>query len=263
LPAGAEAFAIYVDISEQKARERKLSRQNERLEEFASVVSHDLRNPLNVALGRFDLLEDKCDSDHLAPIDRSLNRMDALVEDLLALARQGQVVDETEPVALAAVAQEAWATVDTQEATLELATDVVIDADNARFRELLENLFRNAVEHGSTSSRPKADDAVGHGSTSDRPAAMTVEVGELADREGFYVADSGPGIPEELCDRIFDHGFTTEEDGTGFGLAIVASIADAHGWEVEATCGDDREPADGARFEFSRVTVRDDAAAQR
>jgi signal transduction histidine kinase len=175
--------------------------------------------------------------------------MDALVEDLLALARQGQVVDETDPVALTTIAREAWETADTQEASLELAADdVVVEADDARFRELLENLFRNAVEHGSANNRP---------------ASMTVEIGELDDSEGFYVADNGPGIPEELCDQIFEHGFTTEEDGTGFGLAIVASISDAHGWEVEVTCGDERESADGARFEFSRVTVRDDAAAQR
>jgi PAS domain S-box-containing protein len=256
----AEAFAIYVDISEQKARERKLARQNERLEEFASVVSHDLRNPLNVALGRFDLVAAECDSEHLDPVGRSLERMDALVEDLLALARQGQVVDENEPVALSAAAAEAWETVDTKEATLELADDVVVEADDARFRELLENLFRNAVEHGYTSSRPEADDAVEHGGGASGDDAMRVEVGELADREGFYVADDGPGIPEDLRDQIFDHGFTTDEDGTGFGLAIVASIADAHGWEVDACCTSGEETCDGARFEFSRVTVRDDAA---
>ncbi|WP_276301453.1 PAS domain-containing protein [Halorussus lipolyticus] len=263
-PAGngeAEAFAIYVDISEQKARERKLARQNERLEEFASVVSHDLRNPLNVALGRFDLVTEECESEHLDPIDRSLDRMDALVEDLLALARQGQVVDETEPVVLSDAARQAWETVDTKEATLELADDAVVEADDARFRELLENLFRNAVEHGSTSSQPSADDAVEHGTESDCPpdnTAMRIEVGELDDREGFYVADNGPGIPEEVRDQVFDHGFTTEEDGTGFGLAIVATIADAHGWEVDAKCTDCGS-ADGARFEFTRVTVRDDA----
>jgi PAS domain S-box-containing protein len=233
-PAGngdeAEAFAIYVDITEQKERERKLARQNERLEEFASVVSHDLRNPLNVALGRFDLLEQECDSDHFAPIGRSLDRMDSLVEDLLALARQGQVVDETEPVSLSTAASEAWETVDTGEMGLQLEDDLVVEADDARFRELLENLFRNAVEHADS--------------------ATAVEVGPLDDREGFYVADDGPGIPAEERDRIFDHGFTTAEDGTGFGLAIVASIADAHGWEVEVL-----DDPDGARFEFSRVSV--------
>ena len=259
---GSEAFAIYVDITAQKERERKLARQNEQLEEFASVVSHDLRNPLNVALGRFDLVADECDSDHLDPIGRSLDRMDALVEDLLALARQGQVVDDTEPVALPSAVRSAWETVDTKEASLAVADDLVVEADDARFRELLENLFRNAVEHGSTSHQPKADDAVERGSTSPRSqthedamkhaqAAVTVEVGALGDREGFYVEDDGPGIPPEKREHIFDHGFTTADGGTGFGLAIVSSIADAHGWTVELTENDDG----GARFEFSGLAV--------
>ncbi|WP_137287249.1 PAS domain S-box protein [Halorussus salinisoli] len=239
---GTEAFAIYVDITEQKERERQLARQNERLEEFASVVSHDLRNPLNVALGRFDLLEDECDSDHLAPIGRSLDRMDSLVENLLTLARQGQVVDETEPVALSAAAEEAWETADTKEATLTLAADAVIEADDARFRELLENLFRNSVDHADSVS--------------------VVEVGALDDRTGFYVVDDGPGIPPNVRENVFDHGFTTDEEGTGFGLAIVESIADAHGWTVEITDEDRDDPA-GARFEFSRVTVHEDGTAVR
>jgi signal transduction histidine kinase len=156
--------------------------------------------------------------------------MDALVEDLLALARQGQVVDETEPVSLSAAASEAWETVDTGEMGLQLADDIVVEADDARFRELLENLFRNTAEHADS--------------------ATAVEVGALDDREGFYVEDDGPGISEDLRDQIFDHGFTTAENGTGFGLAIVASIADAHGWDVEIP-----DAETGARFEFSRVSV--------
>ncbi|WP_135829028.1 PAS domain S-box protein [Halorussus halobius] len=257
-----EAFAIYVDITEQKERERQLARQNERLEEFASVVSHDLRNPLNVAKGRFEALTGECDSDHLEPMGRSLDRMDALVEDLLTLARQGQVVDETEPVSLSAAARAAWETAETREASLRFVDDPVIEADPARFRELLENLFRNAVEHGSTNPRSRThEDAVEHGSTSSRRsgddarerADVTVEVGALAGGGGFYVADDGPGIPPEEREVVFEHGHTTDEDGTGFGLAIVSTIADAHGWEVAITDSDDG----GARFEFSRVTVRD------
>ena len=281
-PAGngdeSEAFAIYVDISEQKERERQLARQNERLEEFASVVSHDLRNPLNVALGRFDLLADECESDHLAPIGRSLDRMDGLVEDLLTLARQGLVVAHPEPVSLSAAVEEAWETVDTGEASLRVHDDAVVEVDEARFRELLENLFRNAVEHASTTSQPSADDAVEHGSTGcpsetheevvkHGDEETVVEVGLLEDGRGFYVADDGPGIPEDECERVFDHGFTTDEEGTGFGLAIVSSIANAHGWNVEATNSDAGEETGGtctgARFEFSEVAVRDEAASER
>ncbi|WP_198662032.1 PAS domain S-box protein [Halorussus litoreus] len=248
---GTEAFAIYVDITAQKEHERKLARQNERLEEFASVVSHDLRNPLNVALGRFELLADEYDSEHLGPVGRSLDRMDALVEDLLALAKQGQVVDETEPVSLSAAAETAWQTADTREASLQFAADdLVVEADEPRFRELLENLFRNAVEHSSTSPRSDArEDSVDHGDD-----AVRVEIGPLAYGEGFYVADDGPGIPPDQREDVFEHGHTTAEDGTGLGLAIVSSIADAHGWAVDVADSDDG----GARFEFSRVTVREE-----
>ncbi|USZ68120.1 PAS domain S-box protein [Halorussus salilacus] len=253
-----EAFAIYVDITEQKERERKLARQNERLEQFASVVSHDLRNPLNVARGRYDLLDDEIDSDHLDPLGRALARMDDLVADLLALARQGQVVDEFESVSLANAVEEAWETADTKEASLGLADDAVVEADGARFRELLENLFHNAVEHGSTSSRPSDDDAVEHGD-----GAITVEVGRLepgaaacssSDRSerGFYVQDDGPGIPADEREKVFEHGFSTDDEGTGFGLAIVSSIADAHGWDV-SVC---ESESGGARFEFTGVAIR-------
>ena len=264
-----EAFAIYVDITDQKERERQLARQNERLEQFASVVSHDLRNPLNVARGRFESLGEECDSDHLEPIQRSLDRMDSLIADLLTLARQGQVVDETEPVSLPTAARSAWGTAETRDATLRFADDLVVEADATRFRELLENLFRNSVEHGSTRPRSEVrENAVEQGSTTSRSGSddavecgnsdagtdsdVTVEVGAL-DGDGFYVADDGPGIPDADREEIFEYGHTTDEDGTGFGLAIVSTIADAHGWDVTVT-----DSADGgARFEFSRVTVRE------
>ncbi|WP_132059364.1 PAS domain S-box protein [Halorussus amylolyticus] len=240
----SEAFAIYVDITDQKERERKLARQNERLEEFASVVSHDLRNPLNVACGRYDLLADESDAEHLEPLGRALDRMDALVEDLLALARQGQVVDDFEQVSLASAAETAWETVETEAATLSLDEDAVIQADEPRFRELLENLFGNAVEHGDSD--------------------VAVEVGPLAagDRtcssegrptRGFYVEDDGSGISEANSEKVLEHGFTTTDDGTGFGLAIVSSIAEAHGWRT-SVCESD---AGGARFEFTRVAIRE------
>jgi signal transduction histidine kinase len=56
---------------------------------------------------------------------------------------------------------------------------------------------------------------------------VTVRVGQLP--EGFYVEDNGPGIPENEREQVFGYGHTTSEEGTGFGLSIVATIADAHG----------------------------------
>ena len=253
-------IAVSQNITERKVRERELARQNERLEEFASVVSHDLRNPLNVAQGHLDLLQQECDSDRLDAISRAHDRMNDLIDDLLTLAREGEEVGDTEAVDLAAITERCWRNVDTDGATIDPRTDRTIRADRSRLQQLLENLVRNSVEHGSTSPRsqapedsegseiPRADgeavDSVEHGSTND---GVTVTVGDLPD--GFYVADDGPGIPEAERDRVFDAGYTTSQDGTGFGLRIVEQVAEAHAWDIEVMEGDEG----GARFEITGV----------
>jgi signal transduction histidine kinase len=70
---------------------------------------------------------------------------------------------------------------------------------------------------------------------------------------GFYVADDGTGVPEADRDDVFDSGYSTTQAGTGFGLAIVAEIAEAHGWDIALTESEDG----GARFEVTGVDVRD------
>jgi signal transduction histidine kinase len=97
-----------------------------------------------------------------------------------------------------------------------------VDADPGRLQELFENLFRNAVEHAGDGT--------------------SVRVGELAD--GFFVEDDGPGIPPEEREAVFEHGHTTAKSGSGLGLSIVKSIANAHGWSIAVCDG----PDGGARF---------------
>lgn len=225
---------VYREITEEKERQqqlaearRKLETSNEQLEEFASLVSHDLRNPLNVAQGRLELAAAECDSEHLAPIERALDRMDTLITDILTLAREGTVVDAFSPVSFSEVALDAWSVTDTANATLELEATRTVQADSSRLQQLLENLFRNAVEHGG--------------------ADVTVRVGDSAG--GFYVEDDGPGIPEPDRETVFESGYSTVRDGTGFGLAIAAEIATAHGWEIAVTEG----AAGGARFDVTGV----------
>jgi len=115
---------------------------------------------------------------------------------------------------------------------------------------------RDAQERSSTSTEVEADDAaehesVGHGAPSRQDAgghdtsAVSITVGDTD--EGFYVADDGPGIPPGDREDVFELGHTTREDGTGFGLAIVETIAEAHGWTV--TAGE--SAAGGARFEVT------------
>jgi PAS domain S-box-containing protein len=215
------------DMTQQKRQQLRLERQNERLDEFASIISHDLRSPLSVAEGHLELAEETSESEHLTKASDALKRSQALIDDLLTLAQQGDQVDETEPVDLAEVAENSWQTTETQRATLETSRLHSIEADRSRLQQLFENLYRNAVEHGGEE--------------------ITVQVGRMSD--GFYVADTGSGIPETEREEIFESGYSTNADGTGFGLRIVEQIADAHGWEITVT----ESEQGGARFELTGV----------
>ncbi|MBP1986888.1 PAS domain S-box protein [Halolamina salifodinae] len=222
------------DISARKERER-------RLERFASIVSHDLRNPLNVAAGRLELAAEECESEHLDHVADAHDRMNALIDSLLGMAREGELATDPEPITLEPVAESAWSTVATGDATLQVTAAGTVMADRSRLTQLFENLFRNAVEHGSTGNQTQSGDAVEHGGP-----GVTITVGDLGD--GFYVADDGPGVPQNERDSVFETGYTTG-NGTGFGLAIVAQVADAHDWDVALT----ESEAGGARFEFTGV----------
>jgi PAS domain S-box-containing protein len=213
------------DVTDQKRRQRELEHKNEKLENFASVVSHDLRNPLNVAAGNLQLGREQGDDELLEDAEQALDRMDAIIDDVLTLAREGRTIDEVGRVSLEAVASEAWRHVEARAATLSVTGDRAFEADEMRLQRVFENLFRNALEHGGEE----------------------VTVGPTDD--GFFVADDGPGIPESERDQVFEAGFTTNDKGTGFGLAIVQSIVEAHGWTVSVT----ESESGGARFDVSDI----------
>ena len=215
--------------AELKEAVDRLERQNERLEAFASIVSHDLRNPLNVAQGRLELARAESKSSHLADVSEAHKRMERLIDDLLMLARQGISETDAEPVELVEVVDEVREFTITGDATLILDTNRTIRADRSHLRQLLENLIENAVEHGGEDVR--------------------ITIAELDDRSGFYVADDGPGFPDDERERVLEAGYSTAKDGTGFGLLVVQEVARAHGWEVGITEGS----GGGARFEITGV----------
>jgi signal transduction histidine kinase len=217
------------DITERVRREERLRQQNEQLEQFASVVSHDLRNPLNVLSARTQLARETGKVEHFDAIEAAANRMDQLIDDLLQLARQGQTVGETAEVNLRDVAEDAWATVEAPLADFEIVGDTAFEADPDRLQQAFENLFRNAVDH------------VG------QEVAIRVEPLE----DGFAVEDDGPGIPADERADSFEYGHTTAENGTGFGLSIVSEVVDAHDWDIAVTDGSEG----GARFEITGVTT--------
>ena len=220
------------EFTEHKENERRLERQNERLEEFVSIVSHDLRNPLNVATGQLELAQAECDSERLDRVERAHDRMETLIEDLLQLAREGDEAQDLEPVRLDGAVERCRETVETDAAAVVVESDIQLRADVGRLHQLMENLLGNAIEHGGDEAE--------------------VRVGALSEDAGFYVADDGPGIPADERDQVFEAGYSTSESGTGFGLSIVEEIAEAHDWEIRVTDSEDG----GARFEITGVDVR-------
>lgn len=256
---------LCLDVTGRHERRCRLEEQNETLDTFASLVSHDLRNPLDVAIGRTNVVAESADDPelqtHVEKTQQALDRMEAIISRVLVLARRGDVIGETTPVSLEEISEQCWKTVETGDVTLLVETDAVIEANRDGLSHVFENLFRNSVEHGSasqadgdgeeesSSSRasghdPRAEtvDAAGH--TSEAP---TVRVESI--EGGFAVEDDGPGIPADQREQVCEPGETTKQCGTGLGLAIVDRIASAHGWELDVT----ESESGGARFEFTGV----------
>jgi PAS domain S-box-containing protein len=222
------------DVTERREWEDALLQENERLDEFASQVSHDLRGPLSIIYGYLNLARKTGEPEHFDEIEQAADRIEAIISDLLEIAREGEKTLKLETISLEAFAADVWDGIENESATLDTdPADGRLLADRDRTTELFANLFRNAVEHGGPD--------------------VTVTVGLMAD--GFYVADDGPGIPEERRERVLQSGYSTEESGTGLGLRIVQQIADSHDWRLSI----DESDAGGARFSFSEVECPDAA----
>lgn len=220
------------DITEKKQHEQELEQQNQRLEHFASVLSHDLRNPLNVAQLRTDLVaQNNEENENIQIIQKSLHRIETMIDDLLMMARAQTMTSETEPIALIQLAKAAWQTAQTKQSSMmiDMPTDYTVEGNSDLLQNVFENLYRNAVDHNED--------------------PVTVRVGVLADQNGFFIEDDGTGIPPDERDEIFDYGYTTSQSGTGLGLSIVQNLIEAHGWTITLTEGSDG----GARFEITGV----------
>ena len=215
---------------EHNHREGQLQRKNDRLESFASMLAHELRNPVTIGQIYSQQLPAETDPEAVGYVTEAFDRIEDMIDVMLVLTRGREAVGERIPVALADAAREAWNDVDAAAATLDVDLEHTIQADETYIRHLFQNLLDNAVEHGG--------------------ADASVTVGSLP--SGFYVADDGPGIPPEDRNTVFEPGYTTasEEGGTGLGLAFVRELAEVYEWNCAVT----ESESGGAQFEFRNVS---------
>ena len=216
---------VITDITEHKQTEEQLQAANRELDAFASTVSHDLRSPLTGISGFVQLLEkeyrqrlDDQGAALLGHIQGCTEKMQQLLEDLLAFARVGFVDLPPEAVDAEQVANEV-ALVQSQKApgvTITRGPLPAIHIPRSFLLQLFDNLIGNAVRYAGCASGP-------------------IEVGgeRKDERVRYFVRDHGPGVPPEERERIFDPFFRgtvgKNSKGTGIGLATVQKIARLYG----------------------------------
>lgn len=247
-------FKIFTDISQQKRQEvelqrevqqltaetRQLEHEREKLEQFASVLSHDLRNPISIAEGYLAQIKTEDNEENVEVIERALSRMNALIDDTLTLKEQTEPVEDVTHRSIAGLAESAWEFVDTGDSELRVVDRFELLCHEDRTSRLLENVFRNAIDHN------------------EQPVVIRVGIHDTLTtstrgdtKKAFFISDDGCGIPEDKREQMFEVGETTSREGTGLGLPIIKRIAEAHGWNVQAVESFDG----GAKFVFTNVDI--------
>jgi signal transduction histidine kinase/FixJ family two-component response regulator len=238
----AERIALGIDNAILYAAARRAIRGRD---ELLAVVSHDLRNPLNLIGLALQMIEQDASAleASLPSAKRGVDRMQRLIEDLLDVARidAGTLNVEPRPMSLASLLEDAY------EQHRALATDKRITlirdfdkrlggvlADRHRMAQAISNLVGNALKF--------------------TPPGGSIRIGgeSKGERAALWVADTGPGIPPEHVTHIFDRFWqpTRGRDGVGLGLAIVKGIIDAHEGTIEV----DSVPGAGTTF---RIWLRE------
>lgn len=224
-----------VEMTRIEEQKRQLEAKNEKLEQVVGALSHDIRNPLMVISGMAEMLEEEVEEEHLEDfaqaITESSSRANQMLNDLVELFGKQEDLDLDE-VDFEAVCEDAWGTVSVNDSELVIDSSGTVYADRSKLMTLLENLFKNALDHNS-----------GRGVT----ITAGIQKGEL------YIKDDGSGIPEQIVNSLFEYGETTSDSGTGLGLAIVKTVVDAHNWDITAGNTD----GGGAVFRVTNVRTEE------
>jgi PAS domain S-box-containing protein len=256
------ASQIAMSIERKRAQDQlertaaMLSQSNRELQDFASVASHDLQEPLRKIQAFGDRLKQKCEQqltddgrDYLERMLNAAHRMQTLINDLLTFSRVTTKAQPFSRVDLNVIAREVLSDLEVRieqaGASVELSALPVIDADPLQMRQLLQNLIANALKFRKPDEPTivkifaQSDSLIAEGSTFSF---------STPDRWTISIADNGIGFDEKYLDRIFTvfqrlHGRNAYE-GTGVGLAVCRRIVERHRGSITAKS----QPGQGATF---------------
>jgi signal transduction histidine kinase len=229
-----EVASLARELEQMRRRLHQLDRQHREAERlrtlgtFTATIAHEVRNPLSAVRIAVQMLAKRHPTEPGLPlVIDELERLDLIVDELLGFSKGMSVRHER--CALRAVADGVVRLLARQAehagVTVRVEGEGTVSADPARLRQLLMNLLLNAIQaqHGGGSVR--------------------IVIG----RDGFAVEDDGPGVAPDLVSHLFEAFASGRADGTGLGLHLAKSIADAHGGRLVF---EPRQPK-GARFTLS------------
>lgn len=209
--SGEAVLGVSHDITEKKERTKSLKEKNRRLDEFNSIVSHDLRNPLNVARGFLDIARDSMKEEDLDKVENSLNRMENIIDELLAVSGDAENF-EKQDLNLETVFLEAIES-GNREISFELENNKDLHASRTALVNIFDNMISNSIDHNKKGVSVKVEGT----------------------SYGFLYKDDGE-LSEEI-DEIVEHGYTSSTDGRGLGLSIIRRLANANDWSLELEKG--------------------------
>jgi light-regulated signal transduction histidine kinase (bacteriophytochrome) len=248
----AQAQLLEAEIRQQQ----ELLRSNAELQQFASIASHDLQEPLRKIQTFGNRLKDKYGEvltdqgrDYLERMQNAAQRMQALIDDLLTLSRVTTKAQPFVPVNLTQVAQEVLSDLEVfiqqNGGRVEVGELPTMDADPIQMRQLLQNLISNALKFHRDEEAPLVKIYCQMLESQENPPRGGSPVAELCQ---MIVEDNGIGFDQKYVERIFNvfqrlHS-RSEYEGTGMGLAICRKIASRHGGSITA----ESTPGRGAKF---------------
>ncbi len=211
---------IFTDLTQLKALEAQMELRSRlsSLGEISAGIAHELRNPMAVIAGYTQLLSKKADPSLKPTVDAittEINVMNRIISDFLSFAKPAELA--ISDVDLKKIIENCIVTLVRERNNIKVHLDIedlpVIKGDDILLRQAFTNLIQNAVE-----AMPAGGDLTIKYATSNLLEVM--------------VSDTGPGIAEDMADKIFLPFFTTKDRGTGLGLSLVQKIIVSHGGSI-------------------------------
>lgn len=218
---GTAGLGVGINQAKAYTKTRELEEQKQKLEDFNSLLSHDLKNPLINAIGYIQVARDTREKEDLQTAEESIKKAIRILEEVSAIPVTPEDLDKKDKVRLERAFKQAH---DEMESEVDYnVEDTAIHASRPNLVRLLSKLIENSIQHNEKQ--------------------VKIEAGPMED--GFYYEDNGKGMQDEDKSKILERGYTSE-GGQGIGLYVVKRIVDAHEWHMEMT----ESSEGGARFEF-------------